>query len=454
MSTDSSIIRFRQNAAAAVRDGTLRAAMRVATDMFQKKRSEGVSSVPVERWRDEASAIRLKVLDDLPAYLDRFSASATRAGAIVHRARDAQAARDIVFHVLKDRGVKKIVKAKSMVTEEIHLNEYLQAAGMGVVETDLGEYIVQIAGESPSHILAPAIHKDRRQIGRLFADKLGVEYSDDPEVLTKVARRTLREAFLSAQAGISGANFAVADSGSLVLFTNEGNGRMVTTLPRLHIAVLSIEKIIPTLKDLAGFIRLLPVSASGQKLSSYLSIITGTRKPGETTGAEELHIVLLDNGRTKILSGECREILKCIRCSACVNVCPVYKVVGGHAYGSTYQGPMGIVLTNELKGLRNAHPLLEASTLCGACVEVCPVRVPLTKLIRILRERRVTQGYTSASERSGMATFGVAAGHPHLFSLGERVVSLGWPVLSAVAGAKTLERLPRPVAETFRRQMS
>ena len=251
----------------------------------------------------------------------------------------------MIFHLLRDRSVQRIVKSKSMVTEEIHLNSYLEDRGMEVVETDLGEYIVQIAGETPSHILAPAIHKSRQQIGRLFEQKLGVPYSEDPAVLTKVARAALREKFLAAQAGISGVNFAVADTGSLVIFTNEGNGRIVTTLLRLHIAILTIEKLLPSLGDLCAFTRLLPRSASGQSLSSYVSVITGTRKPGEATGAEELHIVLLDNGRTEILSGEFREILKCIRCSACLNVCPVYRVVGGHAYGATYPGPMGIVLT-------------------------------------------------------------------------------------------------------------
>ena len=249
--------------------------------------------------------------------------------------------------------------------------------------------IVQIADEKPSHILAPAIHKTRSQVGELFSEKLNVPYSDDPAVLTKIARNVLRQEFLTADAGISGANFAVASSGSLAIFTNEGNGRMVTTLPPLHIAVLSIEKIIPTLKDLSLFTQLLPRSATGQILSSYLSVITGSRKPGESTGTKELHIVLLDNGRSEILKGEYREILKCIRCSACFNVCPVYRAIGGHAYGVTYPGPMGMVLTSLLEGIDKVYPLLDATTLCGACVEVCPVRVPLVKLLTMLREERV-----------------------------------------------------------------
>ncbi|MBI5250639.1 MAG: lactate utilization protein [Desulfomonile tiedjei] len=270
-------LHFRENAAQAVQDKSLRDAMRNSTDTFTTKRTLGMASLPIEEWRDRASGIRMKVLDSLPDYIERFSASAKAAGASVHMAADAQAAREIVYGILRDRSVKNIVKVKSMVTEEIHLNPYLEERGMSVVETDLGEYIVQIAGEPPSHILAPAIHKNRRQIGRLFTEKLGVDYSDDPVVLTGIARRVLRQEFLKADAGISGANFAVADSGSICIFTNEGNGRMATTLPPLHIAVFTIEKIIPSLTDLPTFIRLLPRSATGQPLSSYLSLIPGTR---------------------------------------------------------------------------------------------------------------------------------------------------------------------------------
>jgi len=449
-----SSLAFRENAAEAVRDSSLRSAMRTATDTFTQLRSAGMASFPMDEWRDRASEIRLNVLNSLPDYLDEFSRNATRVGAVVHRARDAEAARDIVYHLLKDRGARKIVKAKSMVTEEIHLNQHLEVRGMEVVETDLGEYIVQIAGEAPSHILAPAIHKNRRQVGRLFQEKLGVEYSDDPKVLTGIARRVLRNEFLTADAGISGANFAIAGTGSLALFTNEGNGRMVTTVPPLHIAVLTIEKIIPTLADFASFVRLLPRSATGQPLSSYLSIITGTRKPGEATGARELHIVLVDNGRTEILRGECREILKCIRCSACMNVCPVYRVIGGHAYGSTYPGPMGIVLTVLLDGMENAHPVLDASTLCGACAEVCPVRVPLVKLMNLLRERRVEAGFTQSAERTFMAGYGMAVRSPKLFGLGQTLSRFLWPLLERVPGNMTLPRLPKPVKSTFKRRMS
>ena len=454
MSSNLKIREFRQNTAAAVQDLGLRTAMQKATDTFTEKRTKGTASVPMEVWRDQASEIREKVLNSLPAYLDQFSASATEAGAVVHRAGDAQTAREIVYSVLKDRGANRIVKAKSMVTEEIRLNRYLQDRGLRVVETDLGQYIVQLADEPPSHILAPAIHKDRRQVGLLFAEKHGADYSEDPQVLTGIARNVLREEFFAADAGISGANFAVADSGSLVLFTNEGNGRMVTTLPPLHIAVLTVEKIIPSLSDLAPFIRLLPRSATGQSMSSYLSIITGARKHGEVTGARELHIVLLDNGRSDILQGEYRDILKCIRCSACINVCPVYRVVGGHAYKSTYPGPMGIVLTTLLEGMPAAHPLLDASTLCGHCVDVCPVQVPLVELILSLRERRAREGFTPAIERSAMSAFGWAVASPALFACGQTLSRFFWPVMTRLSEWGTPNGLPRPAKDTFRCRMS
>ncbi len=406
---------FRRRAAQAVRDAPLRVAMARFTAVFDSLRARGFGDVPREVWRDKASLIRMEVLDQLPRLLEQFTNAASKAGAVVHWAVDARAARDIVGKVLQDRGVKAVVKAKSMVTEEIHLNSYLQSRGMKVVETDLGEYIVQLAGEKPSHIIAPAAHKTRQDVGRLFAEKLGVEYSEDPAVLAKLARKVLREEFLTADAGITGANLAIASTGSLVIFTNEGNGRMCTTIPRLHVAVLSLEKMIPTFADLPVFMRLLPRSASGQAISSYLSIVTGTRKAGESTGPEELHIVLVDNGRTEILQGEFREILKCIRCSACLNVCPVYRLIGGHAYGFTYPGPMGIVLSTLLEGMESAHSLLDATTLCGACVEVCPVKVPLVELLAKLRRSRVDGGFTPLAERSAMAVFGAAATSPTLF---------------------------------------
>jgi len=449
MSTTLSRLNFRKNASDALKDLSLRQAMRTATDMFIQKRTQGMASLPMEEWRDHASAIRTRVVQDLPAYVDEFSANATKAGAVVHRPKDAETARETIYHLLRDRRVRKTVKAKSMVTEEIRLNAFLEQRGIGVIETDLGEYIVQLAQETPSHILAPAIHKNRRQIGELFATKLEVPYSDDPVVLTGIARRVLREEFLSADAGITGANFAVANTGSLVIFTNEGNGRMVTTLPPLHVAVLTIEKIIPQLADLPAFARLLARSATGQMLSSYLSVITGTRKPQESTGARELHIVLVDNGRSAIRLGRYWEILKCIRCSACMNVCPVYRTIGGHAYGSTYPGPMGIVLTTVLEGMANSYPLLDGTTLCGACTDACPVRVPLTRLLAQLREERVERGFAPSVEKAAMTGFATAVKSPALFGWGRQLLRTFWPVLQRIDSRAIVRRLPRPAGDTF-----
>jgi L-lactate dehydrogenase complex protein LldF len=447
-------VSFRANAIKALSDSALRAAMCNAAETFSTKRSDAISGVPIEQWRDKASELRLHVLDNLSKHVDRFETNAKRAGAKVHRAKDAQEANGIIAQVLKSHSIQKVVKSKSMVSEEIHLNYHLQEQGITVVETDFGEYIIQIAAETPSHIIVPAIHKDRRQVGRLFAEKLGCEYTEDPTALATIAKTILRQEFLSAKAGISGANFAVADSGSIVLFTNEGNGRMCTTVPPLHIAVLSIEKMVTSLADLPTLIRLLPRSATGQVLSSYMSVITGTRKSGETTGAEEMHIVLLDNGRSGIVTGKYREMLKCIRCGACLNACPVYRLVGGHAYESTYPGPMGIVLTTLLDGMERAHPLLDATTLCGACGDVCPVKVPLPDLLRKLREERVERGFTPKLEKMGMMAFGQVAKSPNLFHFGQTAASVLWPIVTRTAPKGGLERLSRPVAKTFRERIS
>ena len=447
-------LHFRANAVRAIADSSLRSVLKTATGTFSAKRTMAISEIDdYESLRKKASAVRNDVLDNLRTYLDTFTSNAAKAGATVHHAVDAAAARKTILGILRSNDAKTVVKGKSMVSEEIQLDEYLGQEGVEVVETALGEYILQMEGEAPSHIIVPAIHKSRQQVGRLFTARLGVEYSEDSHVLTKVARKALRHKFLSADAGISGANFAIADTGSLVLFTNEGNGRMVTTVPPLHIAVLSIEKLLPSMKDLPAFIRLLPSSATGQAITSYVSIITGTRKDGEMTGARELHIILLDNGRSEILAGECRDILKCIKCGACINVCPVYRTVGGHAYGWTYPGPMGIILTTLLTGLANSHPLVSASTFCGACDEVCPVKIPLVELIHKLRVRKVSGGFSPVKEKLGMRVFEAAARSPFLFSSGEGLAKIFWPVLSSLGGEDIAGRLPEPAKMPFRRRM-
>ncbi|HTZ16978.1 MAG TPA: LutB/LldF family L-lactate oxidation iron-sulfur protein [Dissulfurispiraceae bacterium] len=447
-------LKFRADAARAIADTSLHIALKKATGTFSSRRAEAVSSVEdFESLREQASSIRQNVLDNMKSYLEMFTSNAEKAGASVHHAVDAAAARRTVADILSSRGAKRVVKGKSMVCREIQLGEYIEKQGMEVVETAFGEYIVQLEKGSPSHIIVPDIHKDRKQIGSLFAEKLGVEYSEDPRDLAKTAGKVLREKFLTADAGISGANFAIAESGSLVIFTNEGNGRMVATMPPLHIAVVSIEKLLPLMKDLPVFMRLLPRSATGQEMTSYMSIITGSRKAGEPTGAKELHIVLVDNGRSEILSDECREILKCIKCGACINVCPVYRTIGGHTYGGTYPGPMGIILTVLLTGLAKSHHLVDASTFCGACDEVCPVKIPLVELIHKLRVRRVAEGFSPVKEKLGMRVFEAAARSPFLFSSGEGLAKIFWPVLSSLGGEDIAGRLPDPVKMPFRRRM-
>ena len=280
-----------------------------------------------------------------------------------------------------------------MVTEEIALNERLEQAGVEPVETDLGEYVIQMAGETPFHIIAPAIHKTRQDFGKLFSDKLGVEYEEDPEKLTKIARKALREKFWQADMGITGVNFAVAETGTIVVVENEGNGRLSTSLPPIHVAVMGMEKVIPTLEDLSVFLTLLPRSATGQKASGYVSFITGPRRPGEVDGPEEFHLVILDNGRSRILQNEeMRESLYCIRCGACLNICPIYNKVGGHAYGWVYSGPIGAVITPQLIGLDKAKDLPAASTLCGACRDICPLKINIPHMLLRLRSQAVEAG--------------------------------------------------------------
>jgi L-lactate dehydrogenase complex protein LldF len=403
---------------------SLRAAVSHATDIANQKREKSFSQMrgDAESLRGQASDIRAHVLSNLGSHVDRFVNCARASGATVRIASNAHSACEIVIDILKAHGVTRTIKSKSMISEEMGLNEALLDENIETIETDLGEYIVQLAGEKPSHVTAPAIHKSRQEIGKLFSEKLGVGYTDDPKALTHMARSFLRSEFLTATVGITGANFLLADSGSIVLFTNEGNGRLVSTAPRLHIVVTSIDKIIPSINDLPSFIRLLPRSATGQPVTSYISIVTGPRGSAEEKEARQMHIILLDNGRTGIVSSECWEILKCIRCGACMNVCPVYRVIGGHAYGATYVGPMGIILTTVLELTPAAFELLDACTLCGACVEVCPVKVPLVKLISRLRADRVDRCYCVPIERTMMRLFGTAVQVPLLYRLTQRLL--------------------------------
>ena len=364
-----------------------------ATDHLLKNRASRVAEVPEwEELRQAASDIRMHTLTHLDFYLREVEARATAAGVHVHWARDSQEARDIVVSLARSHRVRTVVKAKSMATEEIGLNSALGRAGIESLETDLGEFIVQLSGTCPSHIIVPAVHLKKEAIAALFKEKLGIDVPADAGELASTARRVLRAKFLSAEMGVSGANFLVAESATQVIVTNEGNGRMCTSLPAVHVAIVGIEKVIPNWQALEVFLRLLARSATGQKMTTYVSFISGANGLHADYGEQERHLVLLDNGRSNILRDPVgREALKCIRCGACLNICPVYRSVGGFAYGSFISGPIGAILLPQLLGCREARELPFASTLCGACAETCPVKIPIPDLLRHLR-RRVADG--------------------------------------------------------------
>lgn len=339
--------------------------------------------------RRTAGAIKQHTLEHLDHYLEQAEASFQRNGAHVHWALDAEQANQTVLQIMRDRGASRMVKSKSMVSEETHLVPYLEKNGIEAVETDLGEYIIQIAGDHPSHIVTPIVHLSRKDVAREF-ERVGLgPYNEDPETLTRMARVHLRKKYLQAEVGLTGANFVLADTGQIVLVTNEGNARFTMAATRIHIVLVGIEKLIPRQADLPLFLSLLGRSATGQRLTVYTQMIGGPKAPGQQDGPEEMHVIFLDNGRSEILAGECREILRCIRCGACLNVCPVYRQASGHAYRSVYPGPVGAVLSPLLKGkdFPELADLPKASSLCGACNEVCPVDIPIPDLLLRLRNR-------------------------------------------------------------------
>src|SRR5436190_3932417 len=400
---------LRERASNALRDRFLHEALDIATTKFIALRREAFGDFPQgEALRDRARAIKEATLQRLDAHLETLVANVERVGGHVHFATTAEEARRIILDIARRTGARMAVKSKSMATEEIHLNDALEAIGVTPVETDLGEYIIQLAHERPSHIIAPAIHKTKGQVAELFSRELHRPgLAADPEVLTKIAREELREKFLQADLGITGANFAVAETGTVVLVTNEGNGRMVTSLPRVHVAVMGVEKVVPSLTDLMVFLAILAKSATGQKLSVYTTLVQGPRRAGELEGPEEFHLVLLDNGRVAQLAGPLREALYCLRCGACLNVCPVYRQIRGHAYGHTYPGPIGILLTAMLSGPASVKELAHASSLCGACAEACPVRIDIPRMLIELR-REVDE--TKIAPRTERVVVGVVAG--------------------------------------------
>jgi L-lactate dehydrogenase complex protein LldF len=447
---------FRERIQGAFAEGVPIAIDRGARGHYEHRLEAAAAFPQMEVMRDRARRIRAEVIAELDVHLRRFADSVIRNGGSVFFAADAAEANEYIVNLAREEGVTRAVKVKSMLTEEIRLNDALAAAGVEAVETDLGEFIVQLAGERPSHIIAPVLHKDRYQIGELFAEKLGVDYTDDPGTLNDIARTYLRKRFLTAEMGISGANFAVAEDGAIALVTNEGNGRLCTTVPRIHVAVVGMERLVRDREDLAVMFEVLARSATGQALSTYTNIVTGPRRSGEPDGPDQFHVVIVDNGRSATLGSEVAEILYCIRCGACLNACPVYRHVGGHAYGSVYPGPIGKVLTPSLFGLEEWHELPATSSLCGACQEVCPVRIDIPSLLVELRRR--STGTVPAGVRRGLAAYAGVTTRPWLFRLVTRLATWvgklwsrdGWMRRVPVLRGWTEERdLPAPAPETF-----
>ena len=421
--------RFRQIAREALRDAGTQAAADGATERLLSARATAWAELPdVEALRDRAHDIRMRTIDDLDRHVAEFTAALEARGGRVRFCRTAQEARDYVLDVCRRANAGLLAKSKSMASEEIGLNEALAGAGIEAVETDLGEYIVQLAGDHPVHIIAPAVGKTKEEIAELFASVEGAPVEPQVEALAAVARRRLRDVFRTADVGLTGANFGVSATGSICLVTNEGNAGLVTSLPRVHVALLGLERLVPTLDDLAVLLQLLARSATGQRLSSYTRILTGPRLPGESDGPDEFHVVILDNGRSNLRRGRYKEMLACIRCGACLNVCPVYRKAGGGAYGPVYSGPMGAVLVPLLVGLERAPALPHASSLCGACTAACPVKIPLHELLLDLRRDLVEERVAPLRERLGFTLWSLAWSRPSLYRLSTALGRLGVPV--------------------------
>ena len=417
---------FQELSKKALNDQNLQKALKNFSTLIQEKRNLAFSVLDnPEGLREQAHNIKKETLERLDEYLEYFEKNVIRLGGRVHWAQDAKKARELIETIASDNGVKTVVKGKSMVTEEIALNQDLITHGIEVSETDLGEFIIQLAGEPPSHLVGPAIHKTKEQIAELFSEKLGVRLMEDPQEMTMLARKALRDKFIQADMGITGVNFAVAETGSIVLLENEGNILLSTTLPRIHVAIMGIEKVIRSLEDLNVFLKLLARSTTGQKLSSYTSIITGPRRDGEVDGAEEFHLIILDNGRSKILADEeLRETLYCIRCGACLDFCPVYLKIGGHSYGWVYSGPIGSILTPQLINRKQAYQLPFASSLCGACAEVCPVKINIPKILLTLRRRMIEDpqwGKPSIAEKTVFALYAYIMRNKWLYEMVSRM---------------------------------
>lgn len=435
---------FKTAAAGAVADAKLRKTMRRVSNFLRGLRAKGFDDFPeFEEFRARARDAKERAVTGLPELLVRFEENFLAAGGRVHYAADAAEACRLTVEIARARGARRVVKGKSMATEEIGLNAALEGAGLTVFETDLGEYIVQLAGEKPSHILSPALHKTRYDVAGLFEEKLGRSCDgENIAELCRIARETLRREFLDADMGITGANMLIAETGTVVLLENEGNIRMSTTCPGLHVAVVGMEKIVADFEDMAAVLDLLPRSATSQRMPGYLNLFTGPRKPGEPDGPDALHVIILDNGRSGLLADPVlRQSLRCVRCSACLNVCPVYMSVGGHAYGGTYPGPIGSILTPGLSGGAEGADLPHACTQCGACAAVCPVGIDHPRVL--LRLREIYPGALNRSERLAASAHAHLAGRPALYRTASAALRAVDPDLSMVFSLPGMKRAAR-----------
>ncbi|UZK72693.1 LutB/LldF family L-lactate oxidation iron-sulfur protein [Proteus mirabilis] len=419
MSLKTSSLPFKTLIDRQVHDQIMQKAVANAQETIGRNRQKMVDELGHwEDWRDRAAQIRDHVLANLDAYLYQLSEKIEQHGGHVFFAQTKEEASQYILNIAKEKKAKKIVKAKSMVTEEIGLNPILENAGINVIETDLAEFILQQAKDAPSHVVVPAIHKNRAQIRQIFHDKLGYNGSDTPEEMTRFVRQNIRDDFFTADIGITGCNFAVAETGSVCLVTNEGNARLSTTLPKTHIAVMGMERIAPTFKEVDILITMLARSAVGLRLTGYNTWLTGPKENDNVDGPEDFHLVIVDNGRSKIIGSEFKDILRCIRCGACMNTCPAYRHIGGQGYDSIYPGPVGAVLTPLLGGYKDFKNLPYVCSLCTACDSVCPVKIPLSNLIKKHREVMVEQGITPTTERNITRVFNYVNRHPMLWKVG------------------------------------
>jgi L-lactate dehydrogenase complex protein LldF len=458
---------FKANAQGALRDAPLQEALEIAREHSIPTRRSAAEKLPeFEQLRDIGRDLKNHIIAHLDQYLLQFEQAVIDRGGHVHWCPDGDSARAQVLEICRKVNAKTVTKGKSMIGEEIGINAFLEANGIEPIETDLGEYIIQLRGETPSHIIGPALHVTQAQVEETFrgahADLDPDRNLEDPANLMAEARAKLRAGFLKADVGITGANFLIADEGATTIVTNEGNGDLTQTLPRIHIVLASIEKVVPSLKDAMGLLRILARSATGQEQSVYTTFSAGPRRPEDLDGPEEFHVILLDNGRSAYLGTEFEEMLRCIRCGACLDHCPVYHSIGGHAYGWVYSGPIGSLLNPAIIGIENAKPLPNASTLCGRCESVCPMRIPIPKMLRHWREREFERALAPQGERSGVRLWAFFARRPFLYRLsaqiGARVLKLmagkrGRLRSAPLAGGWTQFRdLPAPQGRTFHEQ--